>query len=166
MENSDQKGIKKIDKLIQRIEMTLVNARRATLTSNSKLFLCFQNDGKYKLNSNKDDIFQQSMNKEHRLKYFDKCMKFYNDMKNMCEKLKFLPKENKLEPTKTRDYEMRNIHLKSFNKKLIKLRKESKETMNVYHKHYNLIIVLQMHSLKDIFCHLMTMNLLKINTII
>jgi hypothetical protein len=72
------------------------------------------------------------MDKEHRLKYFDKCMKFYNDMRVMCEKLKDLPKENKLDPTKTRNYEMRNIHLKHFNKQLVKLRKVAKESMKMY----------------------------------
>ncbi len=70
------------------------------------------------------------MNKEYRLRYFDKCMKFYNDMKNMCEKLKFLPKENHEEPKKTRNYEMRNVYLRRFNRNLIKLRNEAKENMN------------------------------------
>jgi len=52
-------------------------------------------------------------------------------MRSMCEKLKFLPKENLIDPTKTRNYEMRNIYLKNFNRQLMRLRKESKETMNV-----------------------------------
>lgn len=120
IDHSDNKNVKKIDKLVQRIEMTLVNARRATLSSASKLFLTFQND---------EEIFKESINKEHRLRYYDKCTKFYNDMKIMCEKLKLIPKEDK-DPTNTRNYQMRNTYLKNFGKHLARLRKETKESMN------------------------------------
>ena len=54
------------------------------------------------------------MDKEYRLLYFDKVIKFYHDLKNMCEKLKEFPKENLINPKHTRKAVL-NSYLISFN---------------------------------------------------
>lgn len=111
-DHSDVKIIKKYDKLIQRIEMTLVNGRRATLSS----FRLYNS-----MNIRTDEeVYKHSLDKESRLNYFDKVMRFYYDLKAMCEKLKDIPKENKLEPKMTRNAVMRN-YLKNFNRNIKKM---------------------------------------------
>jgi len=121
------KGIKKMDRLIHNIEMTLVNGRRVT-----KLHKNFykNDDGKYLVFNVFIlfillEIFKYSVNKEIRLNYFDKCMRFYNDLKSMCEKLRNFPKDiNKQNPNEvTRDQELKN-YLTRFNKRLRQLRAE------------------------------------------
>lgn len=85
-ENTECSKISKFfDKLLQKIEETLVNGRRPTMS----------NYAKYKggIQVRNSLIFQQSIDKEFRLKYFDLCVDFYQKLKDMCEKLKSFPKE-------------------------------------------------------------------------
>ncbi len=109
VENADKIISKKYDKLLQRIEMTLVNGRRATI-SNYKMY-------SYLKIKTEEQVYQHALDKEFRLNYFDKVMRFYHDLKSLCEKLKDIPKENKLNPSQTRNEVMRN-HLKYFNKNI------------------------------------------------
>jgi phosphatidylinositol 4-kinase B len=105
----EYKIIKKYDKLVQRIEMTLVNGRRATISS-FKLY--------NSLNiKSEEEVYKHSLDKEFRLTYFEKTNKFYQELKSMCEKLKDYPKENKLDPKMTRNAVMRK-HLLKFNKNI------------------------------------------------
>jgi hypothetical protein len=104
--NTEPKQLKKFDKLIQRIEMTIVNARRATMSS-FKLYNTLYI-------KSEEEVYKHSLDKEYRLTYFDKVMRFYHDLKGMCEKLKDFPKENKLYPKQTRKAVL-NSYLNSFN---------------------------------------------------
>jgi hypothetical protein len=61
-----------------------------------------------------EEVYKHSLDKEYRLNYFDKVMRFYHDLKTICEKLKDIPKENKLNPTQTRNPVMRT-YLSSLN---------------------------------------------------
>lgn len=105
----EYKIIKKYDKLVQRIEMTLVNGRRATISS-FKLY--------NSLNiKSEEEVYKHSLDKEFRLTYFEKTNKFYQELKCMCQKLKDFPKENKYDPKMTRNSVMRKQLLK-FNKNI------------------------------------------------
>ena len=115
--------------------MSLVNCRRAqssnyTSTSQHKKL----NQQEYGIISNNtlEDIFSLSVNKEYRMIYFNKCMKFYHEIKKMCELLKTYPKENLENPLETRDEIMRNNNLSYFNQELFKLRKEPAKGINKY----------------------------------
>jgi hypothetical protein len=110
--DSDSKQIKKFDKLIQRIEMTIVNARRATISS-------YKQYNTLQIKS-EEEVYKHSLDKEYRLTYFDKVMRFYHDLKGMCEKLKDFPKENKLYPRQTRKGVL-NSYLNSFNSNIKQL---------------------------------------------
>lgn len=113
IENADPKYRKKYDRLIQRIEMTLVNGRRATMST----YRMYNN----MLVKSEEEIYKQALDKELRLNYFDKVMRFYHELKNMCEKLKDVSKENPVNPNQTRNPVMRN-HLKSFNNSIKNLK--------------------------------------------
>jgi hypothetical protein len=104
--NAEPKHLKKFDKLIQRIEMTIVNARRATMSS-YKLYNALQV-------KTEEEVYKHSLDKEYRLTYFDKVMRFYHDLKGMCEKLKDFPRENKINPKQSRKGVL-NSYLNSFN---------------------------------------------------
>jgi len=109
IEHDDMQVVKKFDKFMQRVEMTLVNGRRATI-SNYRMF--------NSLNKKSDeDVVLNSLDKEFKLEYFDKTSKFYHDMKSMCEKLKKYPKEDKINPNLTRIGKL-NSYLNRFNKKI------------------------------------------------
>ncbi len=108
----DPKIIKKYDKLIQRIEMTLVNGRRATLSS-------FRLYNSLNIKS-EEEVYKHSLDKEYRLNYFEKTMRFYHELKTLCEKLKDFPKENKADSSQTRNSIMRN-QLQHFNKTIKKM---------------------------------------------
>lgn len=112
--NAENHISKKYDRLLQRIEMTLVNGRRATI-SNFKQYSFLHK-------KSEDEVYQHSLNKEYRLNYFDIVMRFYYDLKVMCEKLKDIPKENKLNPNVTRNEVMRG-YLAKFNNNILKLYK-------------------------------------------
>lgn len=113
VENAEPKIIKKYDRLIQCIEMTLVNGRRSTM-SNFKLYHSLHI-------KSEEEVYKQSLDKECRLNYFDKVMRFYHDLKGMCQKLKDVPKENRADPKRTRNHVMRK-YLKGFNKNIETLR--------------------------------------------
>jgi hypothetical protein len=106
IENADMKYRKKYDRLIQRIEMTLVNGRRATMST----YRMYNN----MIIKSDEEVYKHSLDKEYRLNYFDKVMRFYHDLRIMCEKLKDIPKENIVNPTQTRNSVMRG-YLRSFN---------------------------------------------------
>lgn len=78
------------DKLLQKIEVTLVNGRRCTASNYSQHNL----QKKAILNNETIEIYNNSIDKELRQKYFDKCQDFYQQLKSMCEKLKNFPKES------------------------------------------------------------------------
>jgi len=61
-------------------------------------------------------------------------MKFYYEIKKMCELLISYPKENKQNPSQSRDEVMRNNNLSYFNEELLKLRKEPAKGINKYFK--------------------------------
>ena len=104
--------------MVQRIETTLVNGRRATLTNykHYKQSKKFSNEGNY---DNYSEIIQNSINKEIRLEYFTSKKEFYEKLKLMCEKLKEIPNNND-----ERNKELR-VYMKSFNNLLLKLREEN-----------------------------------------
>jgi hypothetical protein len=106
IENADMKYRKKYDRLIQRIEMTLVNGRRATMST----YRMYNN----MIVKSDEEVYKHSLDKEYRLNYFDKVMRFYHDLRIMCEKLKDIPKENIVNPTQSRNPVMRG-YLRSFN---------------------------------------------------
>ncbi len=57
-------------------------------------------------------------------------MKFYHEIKKMCELLYTYPKENKNDRSQTRNEIMKNKNLKYFNEELLKLRKEPAQGIN------------------------------------
>jgi phosphatidylinositol 4-kinase B len=90
-ENETNPKISKLfDKLLQKIEVTLVNGRRCTASNYSQHNL----QKKAIMNNATIEIYNNSIDKELRQKYFDKCQDFYQQLKSMCEKLKNFPKES------------------------------------------------------------------------
>ena len=95
-------GDLKFKNFLSTIEMTLVNGLRKN---------------KPKLNDN--EIYEENINKEFRANYYDICIKFYQNLKNICEKLKDFPISS-YEPKKERK-NILNIFLNKQNKKISKL---------------------------------------------
>jgi hypothetical protein len=125
IEHDDLQVVNKFDKFMQRVEMTLVNGRRATMT-NYRMF--------NSLNKKSDeDVVLNSLDKEFRLEYFNKISKFYNDLKLMCEKLKKYPKEDKINPNLTRMGKLKS-YLNRFNKKI---RESFQAVINQKNMNYN-----------------------------
>jgi len=125
IEHDDLQVVNKFDKFMQRVEMTLVNGRRATMT-NYRMF--------NSLNKKSDeDVVLNSLDKEFRLEYFNKTSKFYNDLKSMCEKLKKYPKEDKINPNLTRMSKLKS-YLNRFNKIIREL---FQAVINQKNMHYN-----------------------------
>ena len=131
IEHDDPYVVKKFDKFIQRVEMTLVYGRRATI-SNYRIYNTLNK-------KTEEDVVLNSLDKEFRLEYFDKIMKFYNDLRIMCEKLKKYPKEDKINPKLTRFSKMKE-YLKRFNKKLKDLFKNIFNQKNSFEKEQQNII--------------------------
>jgi len=127
IEHDDLQVIRKFDKFMQRVEMTVVNGRRATI-SNYRIF-----NSLYEKSD--EDVVLNSLDKEFRLEYFDKINKFYNDLKSMCEKLKKYQKEDKLNPQFTRPEKLK-MYLFRFNKKLNDL---YKNVINQKNMHNNIM---------------------------
>ena len=98
------------------IEMSLVNGLRK---KNSK-------------NINDKELYQENINKQFRANYYDICIKFYQSLKNICEKLKEFPIESLYEPKKERK-NILNTFLSNQNKKISKLIETEgiKETSNI-----------------------------------
>ena len=113
-----QENIKFIN-FLSTIEMTLVNGlRRHKHKNNTKL-------------ANDNDIYQENINKEFRANYYNICIKFYQSLKNMCEKLKDYPKTS-TDNKNDRKYVL-NYFLTEKNKKILNLIKTEglDETSNV-----------------------------------
>ena len=98
-----QQGNTKFKNFLSTIEMSLVNGLR-----------------KRNLKSVTDnEIYEENINKEFRANYYNICIKFYQNLKNICEKLKEFPIES-YEPKKERK-NILNIFLNNQNKKISKL---------------------------------------------
>ena len=101
---------KKFEKLQNRIETTLVNGRRCTLSSYT-LYKLKRQDTQYQ-------IFKGSLDKEQRLNYFNQVMIFYTTLKALCMKLKEYPRETiPGQEKQNRNYVMRES-LKKYNKSI------------------------------------------------
>ena len=74
-----QKNNTKFRDFISTLEMSLVNGLR--LRTNHKL-------------KNDTEIYEENINKEFRANYYNICIKFYQNLKNLCEKLKEYPIES------------------------------------------------------------------------
>ena len=98
-----QQGTDKFKNFLATIEMTLVNGLRK---KNFKL-------------KNDLEIYEENINKEFRANYYNICIKFYQNLKNICEKLKDFPIES-YEPKKERK-NILNIFLNNQNKRISKL---------------------------------------------
>ena len=83
---TNPKIAKLFENLLQKIEVTLVNGRRCTASNYSQYQMIAKNQT--------EEIYHQSIEKEIRQIYFDKCIEFYLKLKEMCEKLKSFPKES------------------------------------------------------------------------
>jgi phosphatidylinositol 4-kinase len=110
---NDPKITKLYDRLLQKIEVTLVNANRSKMNRISH--------HQKELHTRSSVIFDQSIDKELRLKYFEICVKFYENLKAMCEKLKSFPKE--IDRPNNRNVIMRN-YLFVYNSNIISMREE------------------------------------------
>ena len=97
-----QQGNIKFKNFLATIEMSLVNGLRKN---------------NHKLNDN--EIYEENINKEFRANYYNICIKFYQNLKNICEKLKDFPIQS-YEPKKERK-NILNIFLNKQNKKISKL---------------------------------------------
>jgi len=98
-----QQGNKKFKNFLSTIEMTLVNGLRR---KNHKLI-------------NDKEIYEENINKEFRANYYNICIRFYQSLKNICEKLKEYPRES-YEPKRERKNILINF-LNNQNKKISKL---------------------------------------------
>ena len=140
---SSKPNAQKIDDMLLSIEMTLVNNQRST----SSLF------NSYLLNKNQSeyDILQSSFNKELKVNYFNYLIHFYQNIKNVCETLKSIEKQE-------RNFYLRN-KLKQFNKMIklnqlkVKDKKEVENSMiNLYH---GIILPFNDHEIvNDLNCNL------------
>lgn len=106
----------KLGRLSQHIEMTLVNYRRAT--QNKTLMKV-----KYDTKNLEDEIIRKAIDKEKRLCYYEFCIDFYKDLKNMCEGLRAIPRESTMTYKKDRRNYMIDF-IKALNDKLQKQRQE------------------------------------------
>ena len=111
-----QKNNTKFRDFISTLEMSLVNGLR--LRTNHKL-------------KNDTEIYEENINKEFRANYYNICIKFYQNLKNLCEKLKEYPIESD-EPKIERKYILNNF-LNNQNIKISKLIKTEgiKEATNL-----------------------------------
>ena len=101
---------KKFEKLQNRIETTLVNGKRCTLSSYT-LYKMKRRDTQYQ-------IFKGSLDKEQRLNYFNQVMIFYTTLKALCMNLKEYPRETiPGQEKQNRNYVMRES-LKRYNKNI------------------------------------------------
>ena len=101
---------KKLKNFLSTLEMTLVNGLNKKNSINIK---------------NEKEIYEENISKEFRANYYNICIKFYQGLKNFCEKLKDFPiKERK---------NLLNIFLNNQNKKISQLikRESIEETSKV-----------------------------------
>ena len=100
-----QQGNTKFKNFLSTIEMTLVNGLRKNNNNHNLI--------------NDNEIYEENINKEFRANYYNICIKFYQNLKNICEKLKEYPIES-YEPKKERK-NILNYFLNNQNKKISKL---------------------------------------------
>ena len=93
----------KLKEFLSTIEMTLVNGKMS--------------DEDKSLNDK--ELYQKNINKQFRYNYFHICKKFYQSLKNICEKLKEFPKEAK-DHKNERKYKL-NSYLNNINKNISKI---------------------------------------------
>lgn len=108
-------GNQKFKNFLSTIEMTLVNGLKR---KKNKIV-------------NDNELYEENINKEFRANYYNICIKFYQNLKNICEKLKDYPTES-YEPKKERKNILINF-LNNQNKKISNLINTEgiKETSNV-----------------------------------
>lgn len=126
------------ESLIQKIEETLVNGNRGTKLQ----YIQYDNSHKGRTTANStdnNDIFQASLNKEIKLKYFDKSIKFYQKLKAMCEDLKNYPREPTKTMKTTRKMKLKE-YVNSFNDKFIKQREKNAEYLHSNLLFYGIIL--------------------------
>ena len=95
----------KLLSFLSTIEMTLVNGIRKR---------------KNKYTPNDKELYIENINKEFRANYYNICIRFYQNLKNICEKLKEFPIESSYEPKKERK-NILNIFLNHQNRKISEL---------------------------------------------
>lgn len=126
---SEDEGMKKevYDILLQKIEETLVNGNRSSLTQ----YLQYRKmENRNSVNSNdSQDIYKSSVKKEIRLQYFNVCIDFYQKLKLMCEDLKNYPKDkNPKDNVMCRKEALKN-YISKFNNDFKNQRIENKEIL-------------------------------------
>ena len=100
-----QQGNNKFKNFLSTIEMTLVNGLRKNNNNHNLI--------------NDNEIYEENINKEFRANYYNICIKFYQNLKYICEKLKEYPIES-YEPKKERK-NILNYFFNNQNKKISKL---------------------------------------------
>ena len=127
---TEDEGMKKdiFDTLLQKIEETLVNGNRSSLTQ----YLQYRKmENRNSVNSNDSlEIYNTSLKKEIRLQYFNVCIEFYQKLKGMCEDLKNYPKEKNPKDNKMNRKEALRNYIGKLNQYLMTQRKENKEIVN------------------------------------
>ena len=127
---TEDEGMKKdiFDTLLQKIEETLVNGNRSSLTQ----YLQYRKmENRNSVNSNDSlEIYNTSVKKEIRLQYFNVCIEFYQKLKGMCEDLKNYPKEKNPKDNKMNRKEALRSYIGKLNQYLMTQRKENKEIVN------------------------------------
>lgn len=89
----DQRNVAKLfEKMLSKIEMTLINGRRST-SSGYKYHQYHNNINESTVEVR--NLLETSKKKEEKLNYFDNVIRFYYDIKKMCEKLFSFPRNSK-----------------------------------------------------------------------
>jgi hypothetical protein len=113
---SNQK-CKKMEELQQNIQTTLVNNRRCSLKSNNNGL----NNYKKKILDYENKIIQESIFKEFKLDYFDYVFNFYENLPNLCAKLK--------DTSKKKRNNVLAEYLNKYNTKIKKMKEEAKSNI-------------------------------------
>ena len=98
IQNENEASKKRLLKLSERIESTLVNGFRSTLRNFT-----------VQLHDNDAEKIRYSISKQNKLNYYYEVMKFYSELKALCEDLKAFPKETlSLDDKNNRDNVLKN----------------------------------------------------------
>lgn len=98
IQNENEVSKKRLLKLSERIESTLVNGFRSTLRNFT-----------VQLHDNDAEKIRYSISKQNKLNYYYEVMKFYSELKTLCEDLKAYPKETlSLDDKNNRDNVLKN----------------------------------------------------------
>ena len=116
------------EQFLSKIEMTLINGRRSTLSSykSYRTELSRINTPNDLSTKEVSDLLEKSKSKETNLNYFDNIIRFYYELKLMCEKLNNFPKESENKRVDTRQSVL-GAYINNFN---YKLSVQSKEYYN------------------------------------